>query len=643
MAHICILYAVENQAFATKLERALIEMDHSISRREIDGDGCAILGAVSGEPDAMVVIWSAHSVASPTLIGQARNALGRRTLTPVAIGKIEPPASFEHLWPIDLSGWTGALEDPRWRFVTDEINLSIRRSELGFEDLSLGAFREEDDEPESRGLGRVAFYAAGIIVCLSLIGFIGFGPSIFGTKEAGGSASGVAFVEPSGSPSDFAAEPLAVNDDDASGVAANEADNVLLAEPSEDDASQVTAEVEPVGSGELEVPQADEGSELPELMSVSPAVELAENEALPTDEPNRGDASQEVAVSDEVVSDAVPSAASLPDDLAAENIQLAEAPSLKPGEVVSQQEAADPAIPEGDPLAETIAAATEESLPETAEVEPEKNTDDLDRLIVASAVLAEQSDAVLPAQQSAQENAYLGNYFRECVECPDMAALEGGGFLMGSPINERARQDTEFVARDAVIPNRFAIGTREVTFNQWAACVADNACASVADSGWGRGNRPVVNVSWADAQNYTQWLSLKTGQAYRLPTEAEWEYAARAGARTPFAFGNSVTPQQANFNGKYGYNAAAGLYRGRTMPVASFAPNAFGLFDMHGNVWEWTSDCWDETQGSACEGRVLKGGAWNSGGWRLRAGHRLSGKAQSREFDNGFRVARSLP
>ena len=251
----------------------------------------------------------------------------------------------------------------------------------------------------------MAFYAAGIIVCLSLIGFIGFGPSIFGTKEAGGSASGVAFVEPSGSPSDFAAEPLAVNDDDASGVAANEADNVLLAEPSEDDASQVTAEVEPVGSDELEVPQADEGSELPELMSVSPAVELAENEGLPTDEPNRGDASQEVAVSDEVVSDAVPSAASLPDDLAAENIQLAEAPSLKPGEVVSQQEAADPAISEGDPLAETIAAATEESLPATAEVQPEKYTDDLDRLIVASAVLAEQSDAVLPAQQSAQENA----------------------------------------------------------------------------------------------------------------------------------------------------------------------------------------------------------------------------------------------
>ena len=197
MAHVCILYAVENQAFASKIERVLHEMGHAVSRREVDEDTCAILGAAGGDPDAMVVIWSNKSIASPTVIAEAREAVARRTLTPVAIGKIEPPASFQHLWPIDLSGWTGALEDPRWRFVTDEINLSIRRSEMGFDDVALEAFKDEVDE-ERRGVsGRVVLFGAAIAISALAISMIGLAPALFGGKDRTGDKPGVAFVEPS--------------------------------------------------------------------------------------------------------------------------------------------------------------------------------------------------------------------------------------------------------------------------------------------------------------------------------------------------------------------------------------------------------------------------------------------------------------
>lgn len=645
MAHVCILYAVENQAFASKLERVLHEMDHAVSRREVDADSCAILGAAGGEPDAMVVIWSTQSIQSPTVIAEAREAVARRTLTPVAIGKIEPPASFQHLWPIDLSGWTGALEDPRWRFVTDEINLSIRRSEVGFEDLTLEAIKAGPDEDRRGVSSRAVLLGSAIAISALVIGLIGLGPTLFGGKHNKGDAPGIAFVEPS---------------------------DVVIDAPEDGDDLDVSdskPEEPPTDGSDA----ADSNDAPPDLMSVTPAPTIALGEAasgeagaLPATgnrfEQTAAAETLDVEASDEPV-EALAENVSMPDpdqepliitsvrpgeeslaendafdetldDVQSENeaeldsTVAAEAPSLKPAapaQLVS--EAISPA--EGDILAETIAVATAESAP--ADVSGEGAVDDLDHLIVANTVLAEQ------------ENAHLGNYFRECVFCPDMAALQGGSFVMGSPADERSRQDTELLARESMIPYRFAIGTREVTYEQWDACVDAGGCRPAADPGWGRGKRPVVNISWGDAQDYVTWLSLQTGHEYRLPTEREWEYAARAGASTPFSFGSSVNPQQANFNGKYGYGDASGLYRGRTTPVASFAPNAFGLFDMHGNVWEWTSECWQQEQADACGARVLKGGAWNTGGWRLRAGHRIAGNAEARDFDNGFRVARTLP
>jgi formylglycine-generating enzyme required for sulfatase activity len=181
---------------------------------------------------------------------------------------------------------------------------------------------------------------------------------------------------------------------------------------------------------------------------------------------------------------------------------------------------------------------------------------------------------------------------------------------MGSPPNEPGRQEgeTQIPVR---IGQRFAVGKFAVTFDEWDACVAEGGCNGYRpnDEGWGRGNRPVINVNWADANAYAEWLSLKTGKTYRLLSEAEWEYVARAGTRTPFWWGSSITLRQANYD----------RVENKTLPVNTFQANLWGLFNVQGNVFEWTEDCWnDSNQGNPGDGdarttgdctlRVVRGG-----------------------------------
>src|SRR5262249_20788523 len=140
----------------------------------------------------------------------------------------------------------------------------------------------------------------------------------------------------------------------------------------------------------------------------------------------------------------------------------------------------------------------------------------------------------------------------------------------------------------------FAVGRFAATFDEWDACVADGECNKYrpADGGGGRGRRPVINVSWNDAHAYVAWLSGKTGKTYRLLSEAEREYVTRAETSTAFWWGTSVSTNQANYDGRFGYEGGpSGQYRERTMPVDSFQANPWGLYQMHGNVWEWTEDC----------------------------------------------------
>ncbi len=181
-----------------------------------------------------------------------------------------------------------------------------------------------------------------------------------------------------------------------------------------------------------------------------------------------------------------------------------------------------------------------------------------------------------------------------------------------------------------------AVGVYEVTFSEWDACVNLGGCGGYIpnDRGWGRGNRPVMNVSWDDAKSYVRWLSQKTGHRYGLLSESEWEYVARAGTDTPFYFGSTISTDQANYDGDYIYGGGRkGVDRGQTVSVGSFSANGWGVHDMHGNVWEWVEDCWNESyvgapsDGSAwgtgsCGRRVLRGGSWSSDPWFLRSADR---------------------
>jgi len=237
---------------------------------------------------------------------------------------------------------------------------------------------------------------------------------------------------------------------------------------------------------------------------------------------------------------------------------------------------------------------------------------------------------------------------------PEMAVIPAGSFIMGSsPASEAERLETEGPQHFVTFSTAFAIGRYAVTFEEYDRFCLATRRSPVADAGWGRGRRPVINVSWQDAQAYCVWLAGQTGKPYHLPTEAEWEYACRAGTETPFHCGDTISPKQANYDGNYPYNGGAkGEYRKKTLPVGQFEPNALGLYDMHGNVWEWVEDAWHDSHadapadGSAWEsaetgaGRVLRGGSWLSYARRCRSAYRLYFQPDFRYYDTGFRCAR---
>ena len=164
---------------------------------------------------------------------------------------------------------------------------------------------------------------------------------------------------------------------------------------------------------------------------------------------------------------------------------------------------------------------------------------------------------------------------------------------MGSPESEKNRDSNEGPQWWVTIARSFAVGKFEVTFAEWDACVSAGGCSHRPETEWGRGKQPVMRVSWDDTQQYVGWLSRHTGKTYRLLTEAEWEYAARAWTTTRYAFGDTISKSQAQFSeGTWGS-------AGKTVAVGSFRPNAFGLYDMHGNVWEWVQDCWNDSYNGA--------------------------------------------
>lgn len=249
-----------------------------------------------------------------------------------------------------------------------------------------------------------------------------------------------------------------------------------------------------------------------------------------------------------------------------------------------------------------------------------------------------------------------------CTSCPELVVIPAGSFVMGSREDDLERATNEGPRHEVKVESNLAVGKYEITFAEWDACVAEGGCAghTPIDNGWGRIRRPVANVSWDDAQSYIKWLRSTTGQNYRLLSEAEWEYAARSGTDTSFSFGDDIAQLCKYANGADKETTSivqrnercSDGFADKTAPVGSFLPNAFGLHDMHGNVWEWVADCRTDQYAGAdgaqpashteCSERVVRGGSWAVIPRGLRSAFRAFLKPDYHDDDVGFRVVRDL-
>lgn len=246
------------------------------------------------------------------------------------------------------------------------------------------------------------------------------------------------------------------------------------------------------------------------------------------------------------------------------------------------------------------------------------------------------------------------HYAGRAIE-PALRTLPSGSFVIGC----NQKSDCRFDEKPAVeiTLKSFDLGKNEVTFEEWDACFADGGCTRLPfDQGWGRGWKPVINVSWIDVQQYIAWLNKRTGKAYRLPTEAEFEYALRAGSSAPFWTGDCIDASQANFDFSQPVEACPQGIRVAAQPVfvTTYPPNRFGLHDMAGNVAEWTNDCWsydyrgmrkDGTRSATgnCSHRVVRGGSWYDRADFLRSASRDWFETDDRNDSLGFRLAHSRP
>ena len=241
-----------------------------------------------------------------------------------------------------------------------------------------------------------------------------------------------------------------------------------------------------------------------------------------------------------------------------------------------------------------------------------------------------------------------GQVFRDCEDCPEMVVVPAGSFRMGCLSGGACRYLFAVPVHEVRVPS-FALGRYEVLFEEYDRFVAATGRESPRDEGWGRGSRPVINVSWEDATAYADWLSAETGQRYRLPSEAEWEYAARAGTTTVYSWGNDIGQNRANCN-----RCGSRWDATQTAPAGSFAANGWGLHDMHGNVYEWVEDCWHDsyerapadasawTRGGDCGRRVQRGGSWGTAWPGLGSAERNRADVGFRHNRDGFRLARTL-
>ena len=259
---------------------------------------------------------------------------------------------------------------------------------------------------------------------------------------------------------------------------------------------------------------------------------------------------------------------------------------------------------------------------------------------------ARQAEARARAAGERAEREAAARAAAIAASVPEMVAIPAGTFRMGCVTRGNCDNDERPVHEVSVAA--FDLSTHEVTFAKWDVCAEHGGCRRVSDEGWGRGDRPVVNVSWHDVQQYLSWLSAEMGESYRLPSEAEWEYAARAGTETRYWWGNDLGRGRANCDG-----CGSQWDDEQTAPVGSFTPNGFGLYDVHGNVREWVQDCWNDSYRGApsdgrawsrgdCSFRVARGGSWTSSAEFVRVSFRGTYYTDRSIISIGFRIARTL-
>ena len=252
-----------------------------------------------------------------------------------------------------------------------------------------------------------------------------------------------------------------------------------------------------------------------------------------------------------------------------------------------------------------------------------------------------------PAARSAQRQASKPESGQEPTPAkaplPELVWIKAGSFLMGSGGDEKGRRDNEGPQHRVTFAEPFSIGKYAITFDEFDAFCDRTGRPKPNDRGWGRGRRPVINVSFEDAESYCSWLVDTTGEGFRLPSEAEWEYCCRAGATGPYSLDGPISSQLVNCGGNRG-----------TVEVGSLPANRWGLHEVHGNVWEWCADCWRETydgapsDGSAwvsgdCSRRVLRGGSWGNNRGLARSAVRYCNYMNARGYSFGFRVVCSPP
>lgn len=293
------------------------------------------------------------------------------------------------------------------------------------------------------------------------------------------------------------------------------------------------------------------------------------------------------------------------------------------------------------PSAATPAAPAVTPTPQAARPTPPPSAPPPKPSASAAAPVAPPAAAVA---QKPVTHAPVAGESRDCATCPIMIAVPAGSFSMGSSTDDPSEKPVHHVSIGAP----FAIGKYEVTVDQWNACVAANACQKLTPESNTNKAAPARDLSWDDAQQYVKWLSKSTGKPYRLPTEAEWEYADRGGTSTAYWWGDQMRKGNANCK-----DCGDPWHKEGPEAAGSFAPNPLGLYDMNGSVWEWTADCWHNSYQGApadghawetpgCDMRVIRGGSWREGGGYMLSATRFKYSSGVRQSQDGFRVVKDL-